>query len=405
MQSLLIIGYVWPEPTATAAGNRMLQIIEQFILLKYKIVFASPAQKPSTAFDLESIDVIEQKIDLNNSTFDVFLKNMNPTIVLFDRFMMEEQFGWRVASVCPKTIRILDSEDLHFLRKARQQAVKELKELPVGVIHSDEAKREIASIYRCDLTFTISEFEMTYLKSVYQIPNMLLFYLPFLIKIDNSSKPVFEERQDFLFIGNFIHAPNWDALLELKRLWPRIKQKAPKSKLHIYGGYPSNKVFQLHNDKEQFLVHGRVDSVNQVMQNVKVCLAPIRFGAGLKGKLIDAMQNDTPFVTTHIGAEGMFGELRLEQSIANTDNDFIKKAILLYTNKDLWNDMGQVGKKVLETRFNKNNWDEKFSEKINELIKNIESIRGQNFIGGMLQHHTLKSSMYLSKWISEKNKI
>ncbi|ANW95198.1 glycosyltransferase [Wenyingzhuangia fucanilytica] len=405
MQSLLIIGYVWPEPTATAAGSRMLQIIEQFKLLGYTITFASPAQKPTTAFNLSSINVTAETILLNDVSFDTFIKQLNPNVVLFDRFMMEEQFGWRVAEICPDVIRILDSEDLHFLRKARHEAVKKGCDLPKGIIQSEEAKREIASIYRCDVTLTISDFEMSYLKEVYQIPEKLLWYLPFLVEIDNSLKPTFKERQDFLFIGNFIHAPNWDAVLQLKQaLWPAIKKQIPKAQLHIYGGYPTDKVFQLHSVKDRFLVHGRANEVKEVMQQVRVCLAPMRFGAGLKGKLIDAMQNDTPFVTSNIGAEGMFGDLELENGVANNDADFVAKAVRLYSDEKLWKTASHQGKLVLKTRFDKMIFQKEFGGKLNDLNLNLKKYRTENFTGSMLQHHTLKSSMYLSKWIAEKNK-
>ncbi|NIJ44695.1 glycosyltransferase involved in cell wall biosynthesis [Wenyingzhuangia heitensis] len=405
MQSLLIIGYVWPEPSATAAGSRMLQIIEQFQLSGYQITFASPALQPELAYDLSLLNIAVKKITLNNSSFDEFVVALNPSIVMFDRFMMEEQFGWRIEKKCPQAIKILDSEDLHFLRKARQQAVKKEKELPVDLINTEDAKRELASIYRCDVTFTISEFEMNYLQEIYKIPTYLLWYFPFLVDVDTSLKPEFKERQDFLFIGNFIHTPNWDAVLQLKQtIWPLIKKQLPKANLHIYGGYPSEKVFQLHNKKDGFLVHGRAEDVNLVMQQAKVSLAPIRFGAGLKGKLIDAMQNKTPFVTSKIGAEGMFGELDFKESVSNSIQDFVAKAVQLYQQKEKWKIAVLKGTKVLEKRFCKHVYRNVFIENLNRLKSDYQAQRIQNFIGSMLQHHTLKSSMYMSKWIEEKNK-
>lgn len=405
MQSLLIIGYVWPEPTATAAGSRMLQIIEQFQRLDYEITFASPAQKPETACDLKQLNIRTEFIELNNPSFDIFVKNHKPTIVLFDRFLMEEQFGWRVAQQCPNAIRLLDSEDVHFLRKARQLAVKENRELPLGLIHSDEAIREIASIYRCDATLTISEFEMDYLKKVYNIPEDLLWYFPFLVTVDVAIKPSYQVRKDFVFIGNFMHAPNWDAVLHLKKtLWPMIKNKLPKVNLHVYGAYPSEKVFQLHKKQDGFLIKGRADDVSEIMQMARVSLAPMRFGAGLKGKIIDAMQNKTPFVTSKIGAEGMFGSIDYKESIALSDIDFVEKSIALYRDNNLWKESAYKGIEVLSSRFCKKDYQTVFDTKLQNLIKNLETYRGLNFIGTMLQHHSLKSTLYLSKWIEEKNK-
>src|SRR5690606_21959094 len=102
--------------------------------------------------------------------------------VLFDRFMIEEQYGWRVQQECPSALKILDTEDLHSLRHARQQVVKKGKEHQALDLYSDLAKREIAAILRCDLSLIISEIEMDLLLSTYHIDPSLLHYLPFLEK-------------------------------------------------------------------------------------------------------------------------------------------------------------------------------------------------------------------------------
>src|SRR5690625_7127154 len=88
-------------------------------------------------------------------------------------------------------------------------------------------------------------------------------------------------------------------------IWPFIRKHVPDSRFHIIGSYPSQRVLQLHNEREGLLVHGRAGSAQEVVQKAKVLLAPLRFGAGLKGKLLDAMRWGTPTVTTEIGAEGM----------------------------------------------------------------------------------------------------
>ena len=177
IKSLLIIGAVWVEPNSSAAGKRMLQLIAQFLERDYKITFASPAQKNEKAIDLISSGIIEVAIELNNASFDVFVKELNPTIVLFDRFMMEEQFGWRVAENCPDAIRILDTEDLHFLRKTRQQQLKKGEAFTNdALLQSDDTKREIASILRCDVSLIISTYEMDLLKS-----NFLIIYNDYLM--------------------------------------------------------------------------------------------------------------------------------------------------------------------------------------------------------------------------------
>ena len=146
-KKILIIGYVWPEPNTTAAGGRMLQLIHFFLEQDYQITFASTAAESEFSFDLDSLGVRKKTILLNHSSFDVFLKDLDPGIVLFDRFMTEEQFGWRVVENAPNALRILDTEDLHSLRIARQLSFK--KSIPFTEqfwLDQDQTKREMASI-------------------------------------------------------------------------------------------------------------------------------------------------------------------------------------------------------------------------------------------------------------------
>ncbi|MEL0457098.1 glycosyltransferase family 4 protein [Flavobacteriaceae bacterium SZ-1-7] len=408
-KKLLIIGFVWPEPKSSAAGSRMMQLIEFFKGQNYQISFASACAKSENAFDLTSIEVSQVPIKLNHYSFDEFLKGLQPDVVLFDRFMVEEQFGWRVAEHCPNAIRILDTEDLHGLRKGRQQAFKDSVVFNKPYLFNDHAKREIASIYRSDLSLIISEAEMEILKQDFKVDENLLFYLPFMLDVilkeDVNKLPKFQERSHFITIGNFLHEPNYNAVLYLKEtIWPLIRKQLPKAELHVYGAYASQKVNQLHNEKEGFLIKGFAEDVNQVMQRAKICLAPLRFGAGLKGKLVDAMQNGTPCVMTPIAAEGMFSALPPNGFIEDTPEAFAEKAMQLYKNEVLWAEKQQNGFEIINARFNKNEHQEKFLKAILETSQQLDDKRQNNFTGQMLQHHTLQSSKFMGKWIEEKNK-
>ncbi len=408
-KKLLIIGFVWPEPKSSAAGSRMLQLVEQFQNQGYAITFVSAAKTSPKTFDLSSINVETKSILLNDSTFDVFISELKPDVVLFDRFMTEEQYGWRVAEQCPDALRILDTEDFHGLRKAREVALKQNEDVTVEHLQNDITKREIASIYRCDLSLIISEVEIEILTNQFKIDKSLLHYLPFLLKSisDNEIKqlPVFEKRQHFITIGNFLHAPNYDAVLYLKQtIWPLIRKQLPNAELHIYGAYESEKVSQLNNDKDYFLIKGFAEDVNEVMQNAKVCLAPLRFGAGLKGKIIDAMQNGTPCVMSNIAAEGMFGELECNGCIEDNPEDFANNAVEVYSDSEIWNRYQSNGFNVFNQRFNKTDFKSGFASKINDLNSNLKIHRQNNFIGNLLQHQTLRSTKYMSKWIEEKNR-
>ena len=182
MHRLLIIGYVWPEPRSSAAGSRMMQLIRLFQRAGYEITFSTPAATGEHHEDLAAMGVSTQSVALNCSSFDHFVKELMPDVVLFDRFMMEEQFGWRVAEQCPNALRILDTEDLHSLRLARHKALKAGREMTKADLFSSEAKREVAAILRSDLSLMISRYEMELLQTTFQVDAALLYHLPFLLE-------------------------------------------------------------------------------------------------------------------------------------------------------------------------------------------------------------------------------
>ena len=410
VQKLLIIGFVWPEPNSSAAGGRMMQLISLFKADGFSITFASSAQNSDFIVDLYEYGVERKSIELNNSSFDVFIKDLNPTVVLFDRFMIEEQFGWRVAENCPDALRLLDTEDLHCLRLARQKAFKENRLFKTTDLFVEEvAKREVASILRCDLSLLISEFEMQLLESTFKIDNALLYYLPFLLEPINDAilqeLPSFEVRKDFVFVGNFLHEPNWNAVQYLKEtMWPLIKKQIPEAFLNVYGAYPSQKVMQLHNKKDGFLILGRAVDAQEEVKKARVVLAPLRFGAGIKGKLLEAMQCGTPSSTTSIGSESMHGDLPWSGFVNDDVADFVDAAVLLYQDQKIWDKAQKNGIEIINQRYSKDLFEAEFRTKIDFLCANLKQHRLNNFLGTLLQPHTLKSTKYMSRWIEEKNK-
>ncbi|WP_426486499.1 glycosyltransferase [Flavobacterium sp. 2] len=409
IKKLLIIGFVWPEPNSSAAGGRMMQLISIFKENGFEITFVSAAQDSDFMVDLAEFKVTKKSIELNSSSFDDFIIELNPDVVLFDRFMIEEQFCWRVTEKCPKAIRILDTEDLHCLRTARQKAFKENRAFEIHDLLSEEvAKREIASILRCDLSLIISEFEMNILRDVFKISNDLLFYLPFLVEKMNEEDlqklPSFSDRKNFVFIGNFLHEPNWNTVQYLKEaIWPLIKKNFPEAVLEVYGAYPSQKVLQLHQPKNGFFIMGRAEDANEVVKNARVVLAPIRFGAGLKGKLLEAMQCGTPSVTTSIGSEAMHEDLAWNGFIEDNPEEFAKKAIALYQDENLWKESQKNGIAIINKCYQKSSYSTELILLVNSLFTDSESHRLHNFMGNLLQHHAYKSTMYMSKWIEAKN--
>ena len=419
MKKLLVIGYVWPEPNSSAAGSRMMQLLEIFQKLGYQVSYSSPAAISDHMVNLELLNIKKVTIELNNSSFDEYVHDLQPDVVLFDRFMMEEQFSWRVDKECPSALKLLETVDLHCLRDARHTALKNnisASDLNNLEFHTDTALREVASILRCDLSIMISEVEVGVLKTKYAVDESLLLYLPLMYEpLDEQECKEkwlkYNERQHFVTIGNFRHAPNWDSVLYLKNtIWPLVRKQLKGAELHIYGSYTPKKAQQLHNPKQGFLIQGWADDALETLSQYRVCLSPLRFGAGMKGKLADAMLTGTPSVTTSIGAESMYSDsiknidYDWPGTISDNDEGIANAAIELYEKETLWKEKQKNIFAIMNTVFNKERNINKFIDKLTTVENNLEDHRNNNFTGKMLRHHTMKSAMYMSQWIEAKNK-
>lgn len=405
MKKILIIGKLWPEPASSAAGARMMQLIRFFSEESFELHFATSSKETGFNSSLNEFGVKCESIKLNCPSFDEYILQIDPDIVLFDRFLSEEQFGWRVIENCPNALRILDTEDLHFLREARQKALKSGADLDETQIRSDMLMRELASIHRCDLNLIVSETEIELLTTYYAISKRKLLFLPVTApdKVVNSLPR--NQRKGFVFIGNFWHEPNWDAVLYLKKdIWPHIRKSIPGAVINIYGAYPSEKVYNLNNEKEGFIVHGRAENAQTVVGKALVSLVPLRFGAGMKGKILESWSCDTPCVSTKVGAEDMTLNGIFGGKIADNTLGFISAAINMYQNQAEWDIAVDNGRKINENRYSyKLNYD-RLKLRLEELKESFKELRKQDIFSQMLQHHTLLSTKYFSKWIQEKNK-
>jgi len=400
---LLILGHVWPQPNASAAGEHMLHLIHLFRDMGYQLHFATAAQMPEHYNELDGLDIQCTSVEINDNDFDFFIDDLQPNVVLFDRFMVEEQFSWRIKKILPQALLVLDTEDIHFLRKQREARVKGRQQEAL----SDIAKRELASIYRCDMSLVISQAEIELLLNKYQVPKQQLFYLPLLSeKLDIKNTPSFKEREDLIFVGNFLHEPNWQAVQVLKKeIWPLVRKQKPNLKIHIYGAYASQKHLQLNNEKEGFLVHGFVQDIETAIKNARLLVAPLYFGAGQKGKLLKAMQCGTPTITTKIGAEAMQFDKQWPGMIANDYKDFASAIIMLYANAGVWQQKQLAIEPLVNSHFQYEVYLKKLEKALKILENNLEHQRDKNITGQILWHHSMRSTEFMSRWIMEKNTV
>lgn len=425
IKKILVIGYVWPEPRSSAAGSRMLMLLRFMRKQNWQVVFASAAALSTHRADLSELEITEQSIQLNADSFDQFVQAYQPDVVVFDRFFTEEQFGWRVEKICPQAMRVLETVDLHCLREARHRLLKQQQAacadesqrkncdainadgatLFNSMASDDVAQREIAAIYRCDLSLLMSQVEVALLQQFFSVPAALLLHSDAIDITAPTVRPAYAARQDFLSIGNFRHAPNWDAVLWLQQsIWPLIRRALPQARLLIAGAYPPPKAQALHQPKAGVHVLGWVEDAHTVMGQVRVCLAPLRFGAGIKGKLVDAMACGTPSVTTNIGAESMAGDLPWGGAIADSGVQIAAAAIQLYQEQTAWQQAQQRGDLIFQQRWQPQADAQQLINRVLQIHENLGAHRLHNFTGAMLRHHQHQSTRYFSKWIAEKNR-
>jgi len=353
--------------------------------------------------------ISRSELVLNDSRMDGIFQALDPDLVMFDRFMLEEQYGWRIEKNCPQALRLLDSIDVHSLRDIRRRALHQNRERSPQDWFSDIALRELASIYRCDLTLLISGAEYSILTEEVHIPPSLLFVLPFLLNPSErtlpANSPEYSARKDFISIGNFRHAPNADSVRYLhKELWPRLRKRCPQASLKVYGADLTPGIQSLHDPNNGFYLCGRAGKALDVMREARVCLAPLRYGAGLKGKLLDAMLAGTPSVTTAIGAEGMQGSYPWPGAVEDDPEDWITAAARLYQSEDAWKKAQHHISALLNGHFSKEHYLDSFTDKLEQLTHPEARQSMDRLFGALLRHHQHRSTEYMSRWIEAKNR-
>ena len=206
-------------------------------------------------------------------------------------------------------------------------------------------------------------------------------------------------------IGNFRHGPNLDAVYYLKEhIWPLIREEIPDAQVSIYGAYMPDKLIRLQDEEMGFLLKGHAENISDVFRQARILLAPLRFGAGLKGKLMDAMSFGLPFVTTPVGLEGFSHKKACPGLASHNAAELANKAAILYRDKALWTQVQQNGLEFIRKHFNKDIHTTSLKEAIVALSENLDNIRSSNIMGLVFWHQTLQGTKYMSKWIEEKNK-
>lgn len=367
----------------------------------WEVHCASTAATSDHSHDLSLLGVISHNIFLNDQLFDSFIRELNPHIVIFDRYITEEQFGWRVREQCPHALRVIDTQDLHFLRLARK-GTSGFSSTGIDLSWpEEETARELASIFRSDMSFLLSDVEHRVLVQYFRVPEIQLVISRIGYPAPQAGLP-FDQRADFVFVGNFRHAPNADAVQWLAdEIWPLIRQKLPQAKLHIFGAYAPPWAEKLHSSSQGFLIQGRAEgNISDHLVHYRVGLAPLRFGAGIKGKVLEGWGAGLPMVLTPIAAEGM-----TDQFIAEDASQFAEMAVRLYDSPDFWKSMQRHGHHTLSEKFNAEREARVIINSLTDRLTNRDVMRQKNWIGKILWRESMRSTEFFSRWIELKNRL
>ena len=365
-------------------------------------------------------DVHVHPLPLNQSSVKEVLKEINPDLVMFDRFILEEQFGHFVYECCPQALVVMETQDLHFIRRARD-GVKEkfltTENLPQYFYRTDTALRETSAIMRCDFSFVVSSFEEKLLGEEFQIGLDRVKWVPFFYDepiVQKSHEITFSERSDFVWIGNFRHAPNLDGLRWFRNeIWPTIHQAIPEAELKIFGAYPTDEVSSWNRVKNGVQVLGSAKGLDEVYSNARVNLAPLRFGAGVKGKILEGFRYGVPCVTTRVGEEGIcpldsksFGsEYDFGGTVLNDQASFAKACVELYQNERLWLHYRKQAASLMAEVYDVRRWDPVLISIFEKAMEEKKSGQLPNWTARVLRHELFNSHKYFSKWIEVKESI
>jgi glycosyltransferase involved in cell wall biosynthesis len=238
----------------------------------------------------------------------------------------------KISKIIPKAKSIFDMVDIHFLRYKR---AIELEPTRISLRKKYKKYFEIETILakKADYIIAISDVEKEIMKDYVDSEKLVTISNIHYPKINLELTLPFEDRKDLLFIGS-AHSPNIDALYYLyKEIMPLVWKRLPEVKVNIIGNV-NEKINDI--DHPNFIFQGYVSDIVDFFKSNKIMIAPLRYGAGVKGKVGQAFEFYLPVITTSIGAEGMKLVDKKNALINDTKEAFASAIIELYTNKNLW---------------------------------------------------------------------
>ncbi|MCA0399816.1 MAG: glycosyltransferase [Proteobacteria bacterium] len=335
----LVIDEIWPDPSRDAASVAIVSHCESLMRLGYQVEFvalrAGGELEGYPLFLRGIIPVLGQENvkDLLASREDQF------ELVYLHRFGAAKDVQAALRASQPRARIVFNIADLHFLRLQRQGRIEKSKEIEAQAKAVEETEK--ACMVAADAIITHSSEEQMRIRRMLPGKTVcrVLWHQPV------ASRPVapWETRQDCLFLGSYRHAPNIDAVTYFcNALWPQIRSGLPDARFEVAGAYIENAGFGALDTS--VLLRGFVSETASYLAQKRLMVAPLRFGAGVKGKILLALSQGLPCIMTKTGAEGMdLPPALAKMLVAEDGRDFIAKTIQLYRERPLWEEASELG--------------------------------------------------------------
>ncbi|MGO1119925.1 glycosyltransferase [Rhodovibrionaceae bacterium A322] len=351
-QKILIVDACTPTPDRDSGSLSALYYQEIFLDLGYRVSFipCSNLQHAGTytaALQKQGVKCLHFPYI---TSVDGYLAECEEEFDLVLLYRVKEGGAYMetVRKHQPKARVVFDTTDLHYLREERQAEL-----LGDGALKDKAAEtkaRELSLMRQADATILVSEFERALINE--EQPGTQIEVISLALE-QPGSKTAFGKRKDICFIGGYQHTPNVDAAAYLvEEIWPLIKAKLPRAKCYLVGSNPPDEVQDLASD--DVIVTGYVEDLGDYLDRVKLTVVPLRYGAGVKGKIGSSLSYGVPCVSSPIGVEGM-GLVDGENiAVAEAPEAFADKVIELYKDQKLWSRLSEAGLAFAEAEFSIN---------------------------------------------------
>jgi GT2 family glycosyltransferase/glycosyltransferase involved in cell wall biosynthesis len=342
---VVVIDHYLPRPDEDSGSVRMMGLLKALRGLGYGVLFV-----PDNRYRHEPYSRMLQELGIEvfygGGHLPAVLGSLADDIVaiIASRVTVAHRYLIDLRTVLPQVPFIFDTVDLHHLREEREAA---LAGTPAGPRVAAVREFELGLVRAADTTLVVSSFEKAVLKE--KAPGSQVAVLPNVHVTVESHAPL-EGREGLLFVGSFAHTPNADALRWFtSAVLPLIAERHPGVPVHVVGRDPSPDLVA--NAPSNVIYHGWVPDLAPMYDQARIVIAPLRYGAGVKGKIGEAMSHGVPVVMTPVGAEGMDivnGETAL---IATSAADFADAVDKLLVDDDLWTELSANAREHIEQIF------------------------------------------------------